>query len=87
MTTLKGYIKKIELPHLFAVISLFVVVALIVFRDISFLQVLIAAIAVFLYIIIAFLHHLVDKSLTFEVIIEYILIAVLVLMILQGFLY
>lgn len=48
------------------------------------LQILI--IALMLYLIGAFIHHHNDKSLTFEVMIEYILLATLVLIIAQSFL-
>ncbi len=48
------------------------------------LQILI--IALMLYLIGAFIHHHNDKSLTFEVMIEYILLGTLVLIIAQSFL-
>ncbi|MDO8486488.1 MAG: hypothetical protein Q7S77_02230 [Candidatus Staskawiczbacteria bacterium] len=48
------------------------------------LQVLITASIV--YVATAILHHFQDKTLTMEIIIEYILIAVLALLLLQGLL-
>lgn len=48
------------------------------------LQILLAASIV--YVLTATLHHFQDKTLTMEIIIEYILIAVLALLLLQGLL-
>lgn len=56
-------------------------VALVVSRNSSATQFKILILAALLYITAATLHHLKDKTLTFEILIEYILIAALALII------
>lgn len=59
---------------------------LIIFRFSSERQFQVLVTASIVYICTAILHHFQDKSLTMEIIIEYILIAVLALLLLQGLL-
>lgn len=47
----------------------------------------ILTLATIIYLFFAIIHHLKDKSLLFEIVIEYILIAVLVLLIAQTVLF
>lgn len=58
--------------------------ALYLFRLSSKLQFQILVLASLVYLITALLHHYKDKTLTLEIIIEYVLIAALALLILQG---
>lgn len=59
---------------------------LIIFRFSPERQVQIFIVASIIYVLTAILHHFQDKTLTMEIIIEYILIAVLALLLLQGLL-
>ncbi|KKS64274.1 hypothetical protein A3A14_00785 [Candidatus Daviesbacteria bacterium RIFCSPLOWO2_01_FULL_43_38] len=54
-------------------------IALFVFRNSSGIQFKILILAALLYLAATTLHHMKDKTLTFEIIIEYILIAALAL--------
>lgn len=58
--------------------------AMFVFRSSSAIQFKAILTLVALYLLGAILHHRQDKSLTLEMLIEYVLIAGLVLLILQG---
>lgn len=53
-------------------------------RQLQFQTVIAAAL---LYLIVALLHHLKDRTLSWEVVVEYLLIAALVLIILQSLLF
>lgn len=55
-----------------------------IFRQNTSFQFLIILLALVSYIIFSLMHHYFDKTLTFEVVIEYILIAGLVLIILTS---
>lgn len=59
-------------------------VAMFVFRSSSAIQFKAILILVTVYLIGAIVHHWQDKSLTLEMLLEYVLIAGLVLLILQG---
>ncbi len=59
---------------------------LIIFRFSSERQMQIFIAASIVYVLTAILHHFQDKTLTMEIIIEYMLIAVLALLLLQGLL-
>lgn len=61
--------------------------ALFFFRSSSFWQFRILMVAAVSYLLAAFLHHKNDKTMTLEIMIEYILIAALVLIIAQGLFY
>lgn len=56
-------------------------VALFIFRNSSGIQFKILILAALLYLAATTLHHMKDKTLTFEILIEYILIAALALII------
>lgn len=74
--------RKIDLPWLLVLaIPLFTIILWInrLTPDFNFKLVAVAAL---LYLAVAFIHHRRDKTLTLEIIIEYILIAALVLIIL-----
>ncbi len=77
---------KLNLTHLFLPIATLFIVLMFMFRDSTRVQMEIVAIGALIYVGIAFIHHHLDKTLTFEVIVEYILIAALTLIILQQFL-
>lgn len=77
---------KVDLTHVLAPLSVAAVVLLILFRGNSTAQFTLVAVSVSVYLIVVLIHHWFDKSLTFEVMVEYILIAVLILIILQGIL-
>ena len=77
---------KIQVNHLFLPLVVVLVVLVLIFRGHSLIQFELVTLGVILYVSTALLHHHFDKSLTVEVILEYILIAALVLIILQGLL-
>lgn len=82
----KTLIKKIS-PVWILILSIPVFVGLlIIFRFSSQKQMQVLIAASILYVATAILHHFQDKTLTKEIIMEYILIAVLALLLLQGLL-
>lgn len=83
---IKYLVKKINLNWLFLITTPIFVLSLLVFRSSSQILLQIMAFAAIVYLTIASLHHLKDKTLTLEIIIEYILIAALALIFLQGLL-
>ncbi len=70
--------------HSYLFLSAVFLVLIFVFRNQPRLQFEIVVASAISYVSVALLHHHVDKSLTFETTIEYILIAVLAIIILQG---
>ncbi len=75
---------KVELPQLYFLISLSLLLLLYVLRSSQLLQLTIVVIATFLYMLFSLIHHHMDHSLTTMTVLEYILIASLVLVILSG---
>lgn len=57
------------------------------FRYFPALQFQLLTLAALIYVVLALIHHLRDKYLTLEVVIEYILIAALTLIVLQSVAY
>lgn len=78
------FLKKLNLIWILALSTPAFFVALFIFRFSSTIQFRIFTLAALVYLGVALLHHYKDKTLTLEIIIEYILIAVLALLILQG---
>ncbi len=76
---LKHYLIFVFLP----LCLLFIVFSFITHNQ-SLIQVQILTLICFSYLIIHFIHHYLDKSLTFEIMIEYILIASLVTIVLVS---
>lgn len=74
------------LSHTFLVISLVLIIASFFFRGLNLFQLGIIFICVAIYLGSSILHHFFDKSLTWEVGFEYILIGLLVVVILFNFL-
>lgn len=54
------------------------------FKDNRKMQIQIVVVAAIIYVSLALIHHRLDKSLTPKTIIEYILLAVLIVILLQG---
>lgn len=77
---------KIGLHQLFVPIALICILLIYILRGNTLLQFEVVVIAGLAYLSIALVHHHFNKSLTLELIIEYILIAILALVILQGLL-
>lgn len=78
------WIKKIDLTWLFlASIPLFLV-AFFWFRFAPTTEFIIFSIATAFYLMIALIHHFRHKTLILEIVIEYILIAILALVIMQS---
>ncbi|MBI3485339.1 hypothetical protein HY025_00170 [Candidatus Daviesbacteria bacterium] len=79
----KKIIKK-SLVYFYFVLSILLLSLVVLLQNSPHLQIDIVMLSAIIYITIAMLHHYFDKSLTLEVIIEYILMAALVIIILQG---
>lgn len=75
---------RIDFLHYFAPVGILAAVLMWQFQARSELQLQILIIVGLIYIIGAFIHHHFDKTLTLEVIIEYILIAILAISIVSG---
>ena len=75
---------KIMTNHLFIPLVLGLLALIFLFRGNSLVQFELVVIGVMFYLVTALVHHHLDKSLTVEATLEYILIAVLVLIVLQG---
>lgn len=69
--------------YIFIPIAAAFLLLLFIFHDQPIMQFQLVIIFAFIYVTSALLHHYNNKSLTFEIIIEYILIAVLSLIILE----
>ena len=71
--------EKFNLTHLLLIFCLVLVAMSFIFPHIGKLQLEITVLAILSYVIFSLLHHYFDKTLTLEVILEYILIATLTL--------
>lgn len=80
----KSFVKKLNLIWILILSTPIFLVALFIFRFSSSIQFQIFALAALLYLVVAIIHHFRDKTLTLEITIEYVLIAALALLILQG---
>ncbi len=76
--------KKVNLMWIFVGATPLFLVVLYYTRYLPQLQLKVLLIASLFYLALAFMYHQKDKTLTFEIIIEYILIAALALVIVQG---
>ena len=79
-------LKKIKTNyiHLLAPLGLFFVILSFIFKSQPTFQIEILVLFALLYLISALVHHHFDKSLTLETTIEYILLAVLVIIMVTG---
>jgi hypothetical protein len=77
---------KLELTHLYLPVSFVLAILLLLFRGQSKLQFEVVCAGALIYLGISLSHHHFDRSLTMEVMLEYILIDALSLVILQQFL-
>ena len=72
------------LSKIFLAISLVLIAVSFFFRYWSFYQYAVIFLAVFIYLVTSIIHHYFDKSLTLEVGLEYILIAMLTFLVVFG---
>ena len=77
-------VKKIEIMHFLVPICLGLVILSYLFRSNNGLQIQVLFLTSILYVLVSLLHHYLDKTLSLEIIIEYVLIAGLSLIILTG---
>lgn len=77
-------IRKLDLIWTFVFSVPFFIVALFIFRFASNIQFIIFFIATCFYLLVALVHHFRQKTLILEIVIEYILIAILALVIVQS---
>ncbi len=75
---------RFNLTHGYLVLSVIFLVFIFLLRDQPKMQFEVVVGAAISYVTVALLHHHIDKSLTLETFIEYILIAALAIVILQG---
>lgn len=80
-------LKKIHLMKIWAGSSLFFIVLLIIFHFSPQTEMAVLTLGALTYVILAFLHHLKERDLSFEVMLEYVLIAILVLIIFQSLIF
>lgn len=80
----KTFFKKINLIWALALSTPIFLVLLFIFRFSPATQFQIFVLATLVYLAVTLIHHYKDKTLALEIIIEYILIAALALLILQG---
>ncbi|MDD2822925.1 MAG: hypothetical protein PHQ59_02475 [Candidatus Daviesbacteria bacterium] len=78
------FIKKIDLSWLFLITTPIFVIALFWFRFTPSVEFIIFFIATCFYLTLALIHHFYQKTLILEIVIEYILISVLALIIIQS---
>ncbi len=72
------------LNHLFLLVCIVLLLFSFVLRNQSAIQFQIIMLTVVLYVGFAFLQHLLDKSLTIDISLEYLLIGALIMVILAG---
>lgn len=77
---------KVSLIWMFLFLVPIFILVILVFETDSLTKLSVLTIAAFLYITIALLHHHQEKSLRLEVIVEYVLIAILALIVILGIL-
>ena len=75
---------KFNLMHLYLILAAFLLAGLFIFNHQPKLQFEVLVVSAICYVVIALTHHHLDKSLTLETFIEYILIALLIIIIVQG---
>lgn len=76
--------KKVTLIHLLLPILIGFAALSFIFRQNSNFQLIVIIGALFAYLVFSLIHHYLDKTLTLETVIEYILIAALVVIIVAG---
>ncbi len=81
-----NHLKKIKLIWMWIIAAPFFIWALLFWNLSSQLKFYLLVIMTLFYLITALLYHYQDKSLVFEIVIEYVLIAILSLIILQNLL-
>jgi len=74
-------IKSSLISNIFLIISLILIVLSFIFSGYSRYQSNIIFVTIFFYLLFAFLHHHLDKSLTLTIVFEYILVAALALVV------
>lgn len=77
---------KMDLGYLMLLTAPFFILFVYLFRYSTFLQFEVLSLAALVYLIIGIAHHYHKRTLSLEIIVEYVLISGLVLIILQGFL-
>ncbi len=81
---MKNLLKRINLMWIYIALAPVLFSMLILFRNQQVVVFSIATLAALFYVVVALLHHYQDKTLTVEVTLEYVLTAVLAIVILQS---
>lgn len=81
---MRKLLKKHLLSNIFLLISVILIILSFFFKDINPFQYQIIFLTVVFYLATAILYHHYDKSLTFEILLEYILIGALAFLIIFG---
>lgn len=75
---------RLNILHLLLPVSLILIGASFILPHYFVIQLQVAMVAVILYVALGFIHHYVDKTLTLEVSLEYVLLATLALIMVTG---
>lgn len=86
MFTIKKYHLRKGVIYILIASTIFAVFGLIKFNDNPILQFKLLTILVGIYLIIAVIHHTLDKTLALEIVLEYVLTAIICLTVLYGIL-
>ncbi len=86
MRSLRKTFTHLNLTYLALPAGLICVYLLYLFQGQAIIQVQLVVCAAIIYVALALLHHYKDKTLTAEIIIEYILIAIFAVILISGFL-
>lgn len=81
---MKKLIKYDLLSNIFLFVSISLIIASFFYKNRNLFQYEIIFITVLLYLVSSITHHYFDKSLTFEILLEYILIGALAFLIIFG---
>ena len=81
---MKKFLKNNLLSNIFLLVSIILIIASFFLRNINTYQFQIIFLTVTLYLVTSILHHYFDKSLTFEIGLEYILIGALAFLVVFG---
>ena len=81
---MKKFLKNLHLMWIYVGLSPVLFSLLLLYRNQQMVVLSLTILAAILYVIVALLHHYWDKTLTVEVTLEYVLTAVLAIVILQS---
>lgn len=75
---------RLNILHLLLPVSLILIGASFILPHYFIIQLQLAMVAIILYVALSFIHHYLDKTLTLEISLEYLLLATLALIMIAG---